>query len=283
VIKLRSPYAIALASAVISAACAGGESATTTENAVLTFEQVKPEQWEQLSGERVFFGHQSVGGNLLDGIKDVMAANPHIRLNIVEAAEASQMSGPGLYHAPIGENGKPSTKLAAFREIAPALGSSATALMKYCYVDVNFDSDPVAMFEEYSRTVDGVRASNPDLRIVHVTLPLRSDAGTLRYVAAVARKLRTERELNLIRHRYNELLRQTYGGKEPIFDLARLEATQASGEMKLVRYQGNRVPVLANEWTNDGGHLNEAGRRRIAEAFLATLVSAQQPALTTRQ
>jgi lysophospholipase L1-like esterase len=78
--------------------------------------------------------------------------------------------------------------------------------------------------------------------------------------------------VNLIRHQYNELLRSTYVGKEPVFDLARLESTNADGTTETVRYEGQRVPVLATAWTSDGGHLNEAGRQRMAKALLTTLV-----------
>lgn len=252
------------------------------EKSALSFEQITPQDWQRLANERIFFGHQSVGQNLLDGMRDVVASNPNIRLNIVEVKNGSSIDGPGFYHTFIGENGKPASKLAAFRDAMDSVGESGTALMKYCYVDVNFQSNPKQMFEDYRRTVNEVRAKHPGIRIVHVTLPLTSDPGTIRYVAAVVRRLPTSRGLNLIRHQYNEMLRTEYGGKEPIFDLAALESTEPDGTQKLVRYKGERVPVLSNAWTYDGGHLNEAGRRRIAEAFLTTLVSLQQPVLSTR-
>lgn len=281
---MKLPRASALVlCAVAAAACRGGESATTMEQPVLTFDQVTADQWNRLAGQRIFFGHQSVGSNILDGIRDIMASNSNVRLNIVDASNVSDMTAPGFYHAPVGKNGEPATKLADFRRRVPAVADSGIALMKYCYVDVALNTDAKKLFEEYRQNVDAIRAENPNLTIVHMTLPLLTDAGTLRHVAAIARGKPTGRQLNLIRHQYNELLRTTYGGREPLFDLASLEATQSNGEMKLVRYKGARFPVLAQEWTYDGGHLNEAGRRRIAEAFLATLVSAQQPVLSMRQ
>jgi hypothetical protein len=281
--KLPQAYAVALLCALAAAGCRGGESATTTEQPVLSFEQVTPEQWNRLAGERVFFGHQSVGSNILDGIRDIMKTNSSVRLNIVETSDAAQMTGPAFYHSPVGKNGEPSTKLADFRSKVGAVADSGIAMMKYCYVDVALNTDPKALFDEYRQTVEAIRAEHPNLTIVHMTLPLLTDAGTLRHVAAIARRKPTGRQLNLIRHQYNEMLRATYSGKEPIFDLARLEATLPNGEVKLVGYKGTRFPALANEWTYDGGHLNEAGRRRIAEAFLTTLVTLQEPALPTPQ
>jgi hypothetical protein len=281
--KLSRSSFVVLSCALAAAACRGGESATTMEQPVLKFEQITPEQWNRLAGERIFFGHQSVGSNIMDGVRDIMASNKNVRLNIVDATNVTDMSAPGFYHAPVGKNGEPATKLADFRKRVPAMADSGIALMKYCYVDVGLTTDPKKLFEEYRQNVDAIRAENPNLTVVHMTLPLLTDAGTLRHVAALARRKPTGRQLNLIRHQFNEMLRTTYGGREPIFDLASLEATKSNGEMKLVNYKGARFPVLAQEWTYDGGHLNEAGRRRIAEAFLTMLVSVQQPALSMQQ
>ena len=43
-------------------------------------------------GARIFFGHQSVGANVIDGIRDVTAG----RLNI---CEGRSLTSPGLVHA----------------------------------------------------------------------------------------------------------------------------------------------------------------------------------------
>lgn len=240
---------------------------------VPTIAEVSGEQWEQLAQQRIFFGHQSVGGNIIEGVHAVLAENQSIPLRVLEVADAAAMTEPGIYHSPVGRNGEPATKLAAFTQIVSVDSAPNTALLKYCYVDVTAETDPQALFEEYRVGVEALRAADPDLTIVHVTLPLLKDIGTLRYAAATVRGLPTGRDVNLIRHQYNALVRQTYGGKEPIFDLARLESQTADGGVAAVRYKGFTVPVLAPEWTNDGGHLNAAGRQRIAEAFLVTLAN----------
>ena len=46
--------------------------------------EVPQEKWDRLAQKRVYFGHQSVGQNILDGIKTVMNSFPKIHLNIVE-------------------------------------------------------------------------------------------------------------------------------------------------------------------------------------------------------
>jgi hypothetical protein len=243
---------------------------------VSEFDAITPEQWQRLASRRIFFGHQSVGGNLLEGVQEVLEECTAIPLRVVDFSEAGELLTPGLYHRALGRNGEPSSKLAAFCEIVNRhLGDNGVVLLKYCYVDVTLGTSPEALFEEYRSGVESLRKRHPGLTIVHVTLPLTSDHGTLRYVAAIARGLPTVRGLNLSRHRYNELLRQTYGGKDPIFDLAHLESTRPDGRTAIVRHQGKRIPVLASDWTYDGGHLNQAGRKHMAKVFLATLASAQ--------
>ena len=263
-----------MALAMAAWACEDGmaESATMTSSSA-TYADVTPEAWSRLSARRVFFGHQSVGGNLLDGVSDLAAAGNDV-IEVRDAAASPGLTEPGLYHARLGRNGSPETKLADF---AAAVNAAApgplTAAMKFCYVDVTADTDPTALFEAYRRTVDELRAARPDLTVVHVTMPLLRDRGTLRHFAAAVRGLGSGREVNAVRHRYNELLRTEYAGREPVFDLARIEATGADGELRTIGFGGQRVEVLAPEWTNDGGHLNEAGRKRAAAEFLALLAS----------
>lgn len=247
----------------------------TTPRPAPSFGEVTTAGWERLASRRLFFGHQSVGGDILAGVDEVLREHPSIPLRVIETSDPSRMREPGLYHARIGENGKPATKLASFVQLASTgVADSGTALLKYCYVDVEGDTDPIALFEEYRRAVDALKAANPGLTIVHVTLPLQTDWGEYFHWKRVIRgQLTTHRELNWIRQRYNQRLRETYGGREPLFDLAHLQSIGADGTVRTVRYRRSRVPILAREWTYDGGHLNEQGRRRIAEAFLATLAS----------
>jgi hypothetical protein len=263
---------LALACAAFAAGCRGEIKATVTDKPEIMFERITPAQWERLAAQRIFFAHQSVGDNLLDGVRDIMRQNAGIRLNLVQISEPDEVNGPAFYHSLVGRNGEPSSKLEEFSKTVSGVGASGIALLKYCYVDVKHGTDARALFDEYRRKVAAISRQYPGLTIVHVTLPLVTDAGTLRHLAAVARRKPPAREVNLIRHQYNELLRSTYVGKEPVFDLAGLESTNADGSSEAVRYRGQRVPVLAATWTSDGGHLNEVGRQRMAKALLTTLV-----------
>lgn len=241
-------------------------------------EQVSEEQWRELGSRRVFFGHQSVGDNVLDGVAAVLADRPELPLRVMGVPSGGEVGPePGLYHAKVGRNGDPESKLVEFaRLVRGATGAGpVVALVKFCYVDVGPGTDGAALFETYRKSVEALRESHAMLTMVHVTLPLMGDRGALFHLRTLVRGngARSDRRLNHERHRFNERLRETYGGRDAIFDLALAESTRTDGSAVTVRYAGTDVPILAHEWSLDGGHLNAAGSRRAAEALLVTLAS----------
>jgi lysophospholipase L1-like esterase len=82
---------------------------------------------------------------------------------------------------------------------------------------------------------------------------------------------------NLRREQYNRLLREAYAGREPLFDLARIESTAPDGSPVRVQWKDMTAPVLYPAYTDDGGHLNAEGRRRAARELIAVLASARAP------
>ena len=242
------------------------------EVAAPSFDSITPAQWQALAARRMYFGHQSVGGNIMDGVREVLAARPDIRLAVVETATLDSTGTPGLYHARIGRNGDPASKARQFAAIADT-GAPAVGMLKYCYVDVDGRSDPDALFREYQAAMQQVRQRHPGLVLVHVTMPLTTLEGRKDWLMGKLRGRATKRDLNIIRNRYNALLRQAYAGKEPVFDLARLESTRPDGSRSFFRRGADTIYYLAPELTTDGGHLNDEGRRRAAREMLALLAA----------
>ena len=72
---------------------------------------VSAEDWQRLAERRMFFAHQSVGANVIDGMAAVLRDHPQIPLRVIEISSNTVMKGPGLYHKRVGQNGKPATKL----------------------------------------------------------------------------------------------------------------------------------------------------------------------------
>ena len=68
---------------------------------------VTDEAWESLAKKKIYFGHQSVGENIIDGVLDVMKSNQAISLNFKEDIDKTSLSSPMFLHSSIGKNGDP--------------------------------------------------------------------------------------------------------------------------------------------------------------------------------
>src|SRR5262249_17452068 len=124
-----------------------------------------------LATKRIYFAHQSVGSNLLEGVAD-LARGAGVPVRIVQSPRAADVPPAAFGHFFVPENGAPLEKLANFEK---ALGSGAgidITLIKFCYVDIDASTDAAALFARYQATIAGLRAENPQTVFVHVTLPL---------------------------------------------------------------------------------------------------------------
>lgn len=233
-----------------------------------------------VAGRRVYFGHQSVGWNILDGLKK-LAAREGVALTVVEVAGTLEVAPGTFAHGAVEENGNPGRKLESFGRAMTSGQPSPVdiAFMKFCYVDFVADTDSAQLFARYKATLAELRARNPGTTFVHVTTPLTTVQEGLKALVkrALGRAPGGVRE-NARREEYNALLRQAYAGREPIFDLAGLESTRADGSKVSVEWSGKPIPVLAAEFTEDGGHLNEAGRLRAARELAAVLARVSRTA-----
>lgn len=262
---------IVVATLLAVSACSD-RSGHSSPRVVSEFELVTAQQWQHLSERAVYFGHQSVGENIVDGIRLLKVEMPQLE-NLRIVAPASGPSTPGLRDFLIGENGDPGSKNAAFAAATQgALGAKPVLMFKYCYVDIDEKTDPRMLFARYAETVAALRTRHPEAVVVHVTMPLTTDSRIRNWVNTL-RGRPNRRTWNGIRSRYNDLLRAAYGGKEPVFDLAALESTRSDGSTEHGTVGGERVYALADEWTTDGGHLNPAGRKRAAAHLLALLAT----------
>lgn len=225
-------------------------------------------QLQRAAAKRVFFAHQSVGQNVLDGLA-ALAREGRVPWRIEEKAS---LASAGLSHVKVGENGQPAGKLAAFPALltqGPGQGAEL-ALVKLCYVDFTADTDAAALFGRYQAMVKQVEASAPGVRLVHVTAPLTTVQTGLKgwLKNAVGSGAYGERE-NVKRHEYNQAMRAAYGGGL-LFDLAQVESGEGAGACRFTR-DGRSYPCLRSELTDDGGHLNAKGQLEAARALLEVL------------
>ena len=253
---------------------------TATGEHLPSLSAISEAQWASLARRRIFFGHQSVGYNIMDGVADLLAANPQIRLTVTESRELDSSQAPAFRHASIGRNSYPLEKLEDFAAVSHrGFGADGgIGMVKLCFEDVGPDTDAGALFGEYRKRMAELRARHPGLTIVHFTMPLKEPENWKGYVRKKLRGEPLEVESNAVRNRYNALLRQAYEGTEPIFDVARLESTLPDGRRTFSRRGADTVYVLAPLHTDDGGHLNAAARRMVAEQLLILLARLEAPA-----
>ncbi len=248
--------------------------------------EVSSRAWQALASRSVFFGHQSVGRDLLRGVERVLRDRPELPIRTVATENPNLEDGPALISARIGRNREPQTKTDAFTAVLRGgFGErpGAIAFYKYCYVDVAPATDPDQLFAAYAESIDAIEREFPALTIGHVTIPLHLAATGLRGRLAEALGRPSQTPLNRGRERFNDLLRQRYEGR--VFDLARLESTARDGGTAGSRRGKETIRMLAPEWTTDGGHLNDEAQYWMAErllVFLAHLATTAHPAAGTQ-
>ena len=260
----------------IIVACSGGEMESQKET-YKNLNDIPDSAWEELSKKKIYFGHQSVGFNIIDGIQDLMKEYPKIKLNIVETSDIKKLSGGVFAHSTIGENKKPKTKVDDFERIVSgnAISNLDVAFLKFCYVDgIEATENPYAIFNYYKSAIDKLTQNNKKIKFIHFAMPLRIiQTGPKAWINKVINRKIGGYEENLKINQFNNLLVNEYQGNAPIFNIAKIESTNPDGTRSTFNVNGKTYYALVPDYTNDGGHLNEIGRKRVASELLVTLVN----------
>ncbi len=223
---------------------------------------------------RIVFLHHSVGQNVIDAVVrlDREVAGPSWPVLGIEDASAKE--GGLLAHFSGGANLAPTTKVDAFVLTLlerPQLQADL-ALMKFCYVDFDPDTDVEALLAYYRDSIRALKSLRPGLRIGHVTTPLKAKP---QGVGPAMRRMLGfqvwEDAANARREEYNRRLREEFAS-DPIFDLAAVESMGRSASSPLSHDNG--TAALDPRLTDDGGHLNPTGARVVAVAWLHFLAEA---------
>ena len=210
---------------------------------------------------RVFFGHQSVGQDVLGGVSRLAASGAPV---------------PEVVDARIGANEEPLAKIADFdARVRDGLGERVdVAMMKLCYIDVTAGTDVRALFDAYRTTLSALERDHPAVSFVHVTVPLTTEQGRLtRLRSRLTGNDRFGPAENVQRERLNALFRAEYAG-DRIFDLAAVESTRPDGTRVSGRHEGADYFALHDGYAADLGHLNEPGAEVAATAWLAAVARA---------
>jgi hypothetical protein len=222
------------------------------------------EELKVIQNLKVYFGHQSVGGNIIEGLR---------------AIEKVAGRGPLLSDSLIGQNGDPVGKCEDFsRKIAAMATTPASlpdvALMKFCYIDFSPDSDAAKLFAHYSSTLDGLQAKYSEVTFIPVTTPLTTlSPAWKRVVKKLMGSTDAGSATNARRAEFNRMLAKHYAGRT-IFDVARVESTHPDGTRTSFEWDGQTAYGMVDAYSSDGGHLNPLGERVAATELIHTLAAA---------
>lgn len=235
-------------------------------------QEVPQDRWDALALKKIYLGHQSVGQNILEGLSEVLAATPEIRLDLRETSDPRDFDRPIFAHSPIGQNNDPRGKIDHFRSILESgIGLKAdVALFKFCYVDIDPATDLQALMAHYDRTLSALGAEFPQLTILAVTVPLTNAVpGIKSSIKGLLGRGAALREENARRAVINDHIRKNYEGV--LWDLAAVEARTLQGDRILARGGSRTIELLNPAYTSDGGHLNELGSQIVAIDLLIRL------------
>lgn len=227
-------------------------------------------EWRQFEQMHIVFGHQSVGANLIAGVK-LLAAEQGAAITFADTPNADKAVVIRQFY--IGSNGNPQSKLDAFNQALAngAADGTDVAEMKFCFVDFPDSVDPKQLAQTYIKQIETLSARYPDIIFLATTSPLTTiQNGPKAWIKRLLGKLPGGYQENMRRHDFNQTLRDHYGNSPNLFDLAQIE----SGHGKTgFEYDGQFYEALTPEISDDGGHLNTRGQRFLAAAWIHHLAS----------
>ena len=245
-----------------------------------TTKDISQKDWDQLANKKIYFGHQSVGNNMVDGLASIIKEHPNIKLEIEESNSIKIFDSPVFAHSRNGQNGDPKSKIDNFcKAMEDGLGDKVDmAGFKFCYVDFKKGTDVKNTFSYYKSKMDEISLKFPNVKIIHYTVPLSSiRSGPKALIKKIIGK-DIGIDDNVIRNEFNELLKSEYNINN-IFDLTKFESTYPDGKREYLEIDGKKVFTMIPSYTNDGGHLSKKGKYIIGGElliFLAKLSDGRQ-------
>jgi hypothetical protein len=229
----------------------------------------------EVEKQKVIFGHQSVGRNILSGI-DYWEEQTGVNLNRESTRSISDTSKAFFLDFSVGSNGDPEGKIDDFVSLVEGLSDDLNCIVffKLCYVDVLENTDVVGLFAHYKERMLYLKEQKPNIRIVLFTAPVTSVQTGIKATAKKALKRGSnDTQDNISRHNFNTMVKNELSVDFAIFDLAKVETTLPDGKSNTFSYKGVEYPCMPELYTNDGGHLNEYGSKIAAYNLLAFLAT----------
>lgn len=231
------------------------------------------ELFEQLSDKKIYFGHQSVGRNILGGLESWLNETG-ASMEIVESRDFSNVPGAALVHFAVGQNGDPIGKVDDFVSMMDQVSEEeqALAFFKFCYVDFTSETDVERIYAHLKKNMLELEERYPQISFIASTVPYTGVQGGLR---ALAKKILGQAPYgaleNIKRKEFNDLVMTDLSEILPVFDLGAAQTTRPDGSLESYRYKGEDYPCIPAFYRSDYGHLNASGSRIVSFNLLAFL------------
>ena len=226
-----------------------------------------------LSQLKIIFGHQSVGNNILAGIR-YWEEESGVKFNRLTSRDPESQDHGVFIDFAVGSNGNPVSKIDDFIAVVEDLpgGSEAMAFFKLCYVDITAGTDVEELFGYYREKMIYLKEKKPGISVALFTVPVTSvQGGWKAMVKKAVGRVPAGVLNNMKRSEFNNRLMDELSGVFPVFDLAGVETTLPDGKKNIFEHEGIKYPSLPEIYTSDGGHLNSQGSRMVAYNLLAFL------------
>ena len=228
---------------------------------------------EKVSNSKIYFGHQSVGKNILSGIQH-WEEKTGLNLKKVESKDFSSVKNIPLVHFRIGSNRDPHSKIDEFVKLVdqiPAEGNPL-AFFKFCYVDINENTNVDLLFEYYKEKMLYLKETYPHISFVVWTVPVTGiQKGPKALVKKMLGREHTGRTDNVVRNHFNTRIHDELSGIFPVFDLAAIESSSPEGLPVTYSLKGSDYSCMPDYYTYDLGHLNDFGAKTLSYNLLAFL------------
>lgn len=209
--------------------------------------------------KRTFFGHQSIGAQVLKGVTEYAQDAGAGRPTYPDPESGSlPTSGGFLAQSYVGENGDPLAKLAEFDKILRSgVGNRIdVAVIKLCYADIRSGDDPAAVFQAYKQTLSALERDYPRVTFLYATEP-------------VVMANNSDGPNNVPRAVFNNLMRTEYAKTGRLWDVAAIESSTTAGRVVTGTYQGKVVAALNPEFASaDQRHITGPGPKAVAGPLL---------------
>lgn len=227
----------------------------------------------QLADQKVYFGHQSVGNNIVDGVQQ-WEEETGMDLSMELSRDFASVSQISFVHFMVGTNRDPRGKVDDFVTLVDQIPEqeNAIAFFKFCFADFHESTDVDDLFVYFREKMLYLKDKHTNIHFLVSTVPAMAVQKGWR---ALAKKVLGRAPYGYLQNiklfEFNRKILSEFDGILPVFDLAGIEVTRPDGTMETYRYKGSDYPCMPDYYASDYGHLNDFGAKTVSYNLLAFL------------